>query len=205
MHALHSMFACLLLMSRRIVSSHAYSLIEANRHAIHMTAHTPNDGDGHGVGLGGSMSQLQSSVFGPGSAMIDTLHPSTAACKSTLHDPTTHRPTVRLITRALTPMAIISPPRPGVVRVSTYFATDDRGVLNSIDVKLLGHTGREVEVQMTDAACAWTRLGPSNPLVCPRLCLCLCFLLLTPRGVPIGSCLSLPQTLGSCITLSRPV
>ena len=54
-------------------------LIEANKHAIHMTAHTPNDGDGHGVGLGGSMSQLQSSVFGPGSGMIDTRHPSEAA------------------------------------------------------------------------------------------------------------------------------
>ena len=53
-------------------------VLAANRHAVHMTAHTPNDGDGHGAGLGGSFgtdAALRADYFGPGSAMIDTNKP----------------------------------------------------------------------------------------------------------------------------------
>ena len=50
-------------------------LIEANRYAIHMTAHTPNDGDGKGTGLGGSFSTISPNMYGPGATMIDTEQP----------------------------------------------------------------------------------------------------------------------------------
>ena len=83
-----------------------------------MTAHTPNDGDGHGTGLGGSFgaeSALKPEFFGPGSAMIDTNQP---------------------------------------IRVSVYFGANANGLLSSIEVTLEGHTGRVVEIGITDEAYA---------------------------------------------------
>ena len=52
-------------------------LLEANRLAFHLTAHTPDDGDGSGTGLGGSFGTdlITPSNYGPGSDVIDTLKP----------------------------------------------------------------------------------------------------------------------------------
>lgn len=57
--------------------AHTLSLLEANKHAIHVTAHTPEDGDGHGTGLGGSFGTqaFGPEAFGPGAAIIDTTQP----------------------------------------------------------------------------------------------------------------------------------
>ena len=55
----------------------AVDLLEANRHALHITAHTPDDGSGIGTGIGGSFGKefLTSEDYGPGSSVIDTLRP----------------------------------------------------------------------------------------------------------------------------------
>lgn len=53
-------------------------LLEANRFALHATAHTPSDGDGRGVGVGGSFgttSTLSPAEYGPGGSVVDTEHP----------------------------------------------------------------------------------------------------------------------------------
>lgn len=50
-------------------------IIEANRHALHSTAHTPYDGSGKGAGLGGGWRSFTKKDFGPGGAKVDTLHP----------------------------------------------------------------------------------------------------------------------------------
>lgn len=41
-------------------------IMEANRHALHTTAHTPNDGSGKGSGLGGGEHSFSKTDFGPG-------------------------------------------------------------------------------------------------------------------------------------------
>ena len=47
-------------------------LMEANKHALHATAHTPHDNGGSGAGLGGSYHTLTTAEYGPGAATIDT-------------------------------------------------------------------------------------------------------------------------------------
>ena len=49
--------------------------MEANKHALHTTAHTPNDGSGKGSGLGGGMHSFLKTDFGPGGAKVDTTKP----------------------------------------------------------------------------------------------------------------------------------
>lgn len=52
-------------------------LLEANVHAFHTTAHTPEDGDGKGNGIGGSFGTdfIPPANYGPGSDVIDTSKP----------------------------------------------------------------------------------------------------------------------------------
>ena len=52
-------------------------IIEANKHALHITGHTPEDGDGRGRGIGGSFgtAELTPSSYGPGSSIVDTTKP----------------------------------------------------------------------------------------------------------------------------------
>ena len=52
-------------------------LLEANLHAIHATAHTADDGGGHGNGLGGvyGTTAFGPDSYGPGAAVIDTRRP----------------------------------------------------------------------------------------------------------------------------------
>ena len=52
-------------------------IMEANKHALHTTAHTPNDGSGSGTGLGGGMSAFSKADYGPGGAKVDTSQPLT--------------------------------------------------------------------------------------------------------------------------------
>lgn len=53
-------------------------LLEANRHAIHVTLHTAEDGAGRGNGLGGSFGSgagFDASMYGPGANVVDTAKP----------------------------------------------------------------------------------------------------------------------------------
>ena len=54
-------------------------LIEANKHALHTTAHTPFDGGGKGGGLGGGLRQFSKADYDPGASTIDTTKPFTVA------------------------------------------------------------------------------------------------------------------------------
>lgn len=92
-------------------------LIEANKHAVHITAHTPEDGNGVGRGLGGSFgtTKLTTQQYGPGSSSVDTTKP---------------------------------------IRVECFFMPGADGVLSGIEVRLVGASGRGVEVQMVDAGYA---------------------------------------------------
>ena len=54
-------------------------VMEANKHALHTTAHTPNDGGGAGSGLGGGMKSFSKSDYGPGGAKVDTTRPFTVS------------------------------------------------------------------------------------------------------------------------------
>jgi hypothetical protein len=52
-------------------------VVEANKHALHTTAHTAYDGSGSAGGLGGGMRSFTKSDYGPGGRLVDTSHPFT--------------------------------------------------------------------------------------------------------------------------------
>ena len=62
---------------RALLCTLPVDLLEANRYALHITAHTPEDGSGSGTGIGGSFGKefITPQDYGPGSDVIDTRKP----------------------------------------------------------------------------------------------------------------------------------